>query len=79
MPAVLSTILTLPLAPVRGVIALAELIRRRVDEELRHPASARRDLEAAEEAHQAGEISAEEQAAVQQGVLDRMRGDQWRA
>jgi Gas vesicle protein G len=66
--AVLSTIL----GPVRAVIALAELIQRRVDQELHHPASARRTLEAAEEAHRAGEISAEEQAQVRQRVLDRL-------
>ena len=60
------------LSPVRVVIALAELIQRRVDQELRHPASARRDLEAAEEAHQAGEISTEEHADLQQRVLDRV-------
>ena len=64
--------LSIILSPVRAVIALAELIQRRVDQELRHPASARRDLEAAEEAHEAGEISAEEQADLQQRVLDRM-------
>ena len=64
----LSTIL----GPVRAVIALAELIQRRVNQELRHPASARRALEAADEAHQAGDISAEEHAEVQQQVLDRM-------
>lgn len=64
--------LSIILSPVRAVIALAELIQRRVDQELRHPASARRDLEAAEEAHQAGEISTEEHADLQQRVLGRM-------
>ena len=38
----LSFIATLPLAPVRGVISLAELIQRQVEEELHNPASARR-------------------------------------
>jgi hypothetical protein len=65
-------VLSMILSPVRAIIALAELIQRRVDQESRHPASARRDLEAVEEAHQAGEISAEEQADLQQRVLDRM-------
>jgi len=40
----LSFIVTLPLAPVRGVISLAELIQRQVEEELHNPASARRAL-----------------------------------
>ena len=65
-------VLSMILMPVRAVVALAELVQRRVDEELRHPAAARRELEAAEEAHRAGEISAEEQAEVQRRVLDRM-------
>lgn len=68
----LSGIFGLPLAPVRGVLALGELIRRRVDEELHDPASVRRELEAAEAARAAGEISAEEEAEVQQRALSRL-------
>ncbi|NKQ52838.1 gas vesicle protein G [Amycolatopsis sp. K13G38] len=69
---VLSTIFGLPLAPVRGVIALGELLRRRVDEETASPASVRRELEAAEQARAAGEISPEQEAEAQQQVLDRL-------
>ncbi|WP_431927296.1 gas vesicle protein GvpG [Amycolatopsis tucumanensis] len=68
----LSGILGLPLLPVRGVIQLGELIQRRVNEELAAPASIRRELEAAEEKRAAGEISAEEEAEVQQQVLRRL-------
>ncbi|WIX75118.1 gas vesicle protein GvpG [Amycolatopsis carbonis] len=68
----LSGILGLPLAPVRGVLALGELIQRRVDEELHDPASVRRELEAAEQARAAGEISAEEEAEAQQRALSRL-------
>ncbi|MFC9841687.1 gas vesicle protein GvpG [Rhodococcus sp. NPDC127530] len=70
----LSFIATLPLAPVRGVISLAELIQRQVEEELHNPASARRALEELEDARAAGEISAEEEEQAQQAVLDRMTG-----
>ncbi|HEX6351418.1 gas vesicle protein GvpG [Actinophytocola sp.] len=70
----LSTILTFPLAPVRAVMALGRVIQQRVDEEMRNPALARRDLEALEEAHRAGEITDEEQADHQQQILDRMTG-----
>jgi Gas vesicle protein G len=70
----LSAIATLPLAPVRAVISLGELIQRRVDEELHDPASVRRELEAAAEARAAGEISAEEEADMQQRVLARLIG-----
>ena len=68
----LSGIFGLPLAPVRGVLALGELIRRRVDEELHDPASVRRELEAAEEARAAGEISADEEAEVRRRALNRL-------
>ncbi|MDQ0380513.1 gas vesicle protein GvpG [Amycolatopsis thermophila] len=68
----LTTIVTLPLAPLRGVISLAEVIKRRVDEELADPAAVRRQLEAAEEAREAGEISAEEETEIQQHVLQRL-------
>ena len=68
----LSGIAGLPLAPLRGVLALGELIRRRVEEELVAPASVRRDLEAAEDARAAGEISGEEEAETQDEVLARL-------
>jgi hypothetical protein len=64
-------IVGLPLAPVRGVIALGRLIQERVDTELHDPASLRRTLEEAEEARDAGEITAEEEAETQRRVLDR--------
>ena len=70
----LSFIVTLPLAPVRGVISLAELIQRQVEEELHDPASARRVLEELDEARERGEISAEEEEQAQQEILDRMTG-----
>ncbi|MDH6292564.1 gas vesicle protein GvpG [Rhodococcus sp. NM-2] len=70
----LSFIATLPLAPVRGVISLAELIQRQVEEEVHNPASARRALEELEDARAAGEISAEEEEQAQQAILDRMTG-----
>jgi hypothetical protein len=71
-----SSILLWPLAPVRGVISLAEVIQQRAEEELRNPASARRQLEAAQEAYDSGEISADELDRIQYEVLDRMRGEQ---
>lgn len=68
----ISFIATLPLAPMRGVIALAEVIQRQVEEELHNPASIRRDLEELEEARARGEISAEEEAQAQQEILHRL-------
>lgn len=68
----LTLILGLPLAPFRGVIKLGELVQDRVNAELTDVSSARRELEAAEEARQAGVISAEEEVDVQHEVVDRM-------
>lgn len=70
----ISLIFGLPLAPLRGVIALGEVIQERVNQELADPATARRDLEAASEARAAGEISADEEVEVQRKVLGRMTG-----
>ena len=69
---VLSSILLWPLAPVRGVVALGEVIQEQVEQEMRNPALARRELEAAEDAYQSGEISADEMEHSEQQVLDRM-------
>lgn len=63
-------IVGLPLAPVHGVLALGRLIQERVEYELRDPASLRRALEEAEEAREAGEITADEEAETQRRVLD---------
>lgn len=60
------------LAPVRGVVTIAELVRRQVDEELHHPASARRDLEEIDRQRAEGELSPAEEAEAQQQVLERM-------
>ncbi|EIE98823.1 gas vesicle protein GvpG [Saccharomonospora glauca] len=67
-------LLGLPLAPVRGVVSLAEVIRDQVDRELYDPAAVRRELEAAEQARARGEITAEEEALIQRRVLGRLTG-----
>ena len=69
---ILSLVLGLPLAPFRGMVALGEVMQDRVNQELHDPAAARRDLEAVAEARAAGEISAEDEAELQQEVVDRM-------
>ncbi|RJQ83842.1 gas vesicle protein GvpG [Amycolatopsis panacis] len=74
----LGSILGFPLAPVRGVFAIGELIQRRVDEELRSPASVRGELEALEQERAAGEISPGEEAEAQQQVLNRLSTDETR-
>ncbi|WP_431965972.1 gas vesicle protein GvpG [Nocardia sp. bgisy134] len=68
----LSSILTLPLAPVRGVIWVGQIIQDEVERQLHDPATIRRELEAIDEAAAAGQLSEEEHAQAQQAVLDRM-------
>jgi cytochrome c-type biogenesis protein CcmH/NrfG len=65
-----SGIAMLPLAPVRGVVRLAEVIQQQVDQELHNPARTRRQLEELEEARERGEISADEEKQVQKQILE---------
>jgi cytochrome c-type biogenesis protein CcmH/NrfG len=66
---IFSGIIGLPLAPVRGVIALSEVIARQVEQERNNPATTRRQLEELEEARERGEISAEEESEAQEEIL----------
>ncbi|WP_328396092.1 gas vesicle protein GvpG [Nocardia sp. NBC_00416] len=68
----LSSIFTLPLAPVRGVIWLSEVIQDQVEQQLRDPAAIRRELGEIDEAAAAGQLSDEERERAQQEVLNRM-------
>ena len=53
-------LLTLPLAPVRGVVWLAEQIKDYAEEQYYDPANIRDELERVEEARQTGELTEEE-------------------
>lgn len=68
----LTSIVSLPLAPVRGVLWLGELIQDQVEQQMHDPATIRRELEEIEEAAAAGRISEEEREQAQQAVLGRM-------
>ncbi|MFF3575064.1 gas vesicle protein GvpG [Nocardia jiangxiensis] len=70
----LSSILSLPLAPVRGVIWLGEVIQDQVEQQLHDPAALRGELEEIDRAAAAGHLSEEERKQAQQSVLDRMTG-----
>jgi hypothetical protein len=72
----LSSILLLPVAPVRGVIWLGELIQDQVEQQMHDPATMRRELEEIDAAAAAGQLSEEERRQAQQAVLDRMTGRQ---
>ena len=63
-------ILLLPLAPVRGVVKLAEVIQRRVGQELNNPARTRAQLEELDEKRARGEISHKEEREAQKAILE---------
>jgi hypothetical protein len=65
-------LLTLPLAPVRSVAWLAERILEQAEQELYDPVAVRRRLADVEAAREAGELSEEEAAALENELLDRM-------
>ena len=62
----------LPFMPLRGFIRLAEILRDQAEQEQRDPASVRRQLEEAEEAHESGEMSDADLAHVQGQAVDRL-------
>lgn len=67
-------ILTLPLAPVRGVAWIADVVAEEADREMAEAASPERALAELEAARATGEISEEEYAERQAEVLDRAIG-----
>lgn len=67
-------LLTLPLAPVRGVVWVAEQVEEQVDREMNDPAVLRQKIDDAERAFERGEIDEAERDARQEDALDRMIG-----
>lgn len=70
----LSLTLGLPLAPVRGLIKVAELIRDEAEREMYATSTARRQVEEAEAADAAGEISEADKAEAQEQIVGRLVG-----
>ena len=67
-----SSLVLLPLAPVRGVLWIAETLQTVAEDELNDPQRLREALREAEDAHRRGELSDADLAAVEQYVLDRL-------
>ncbi|HET8599720.1 MAG TPA: gas vesicle protein GvpG [Segeticoccus sp.] len=63
-------LLTLPVAPIRGVIAIAELLQREAEARLNSPAAIRQELEEVAELRERGLID-EEEAAEREDLLIR--------
>jgi Gas vesicle protein G len=68
----LTGLLGLPLAPVRGVVWLAEQIREQAEEQYYDPARIRAELERIDEARRSGELTEDECAERENELLQRL-------
>jgi hypothetical protein len=67
-------LLTLPLAPVRGTVWVAERLLEEAERELNDPAAIERQLAEAEAAHERGELTDDELADLEDELLRRLTG-----
>lgn len=65
-------LLTLPIAPVRGVLWLAEQIRDQAEEQYYDPARIRAQLDRVDEARRTGELSEDECTELENELLARL-------
>jgi gas vesicle protein GvpG len=65
-------LLTLPLAPARGVVWIAEQIHQEALRQSKDPSEIRRRLEEVEQAREAGQITAEEGAQLEEELVHRL-------
>jgi hypothetical protein len=65
----LTMIVGLPFAPLRGVLSLAEVIMEQAEREFYDPARIRRAIDEVEAAAERGEISEEEKVEAQQQII----------
>lgn len=65
-------LLTLPLAPVRGTVWVAEKIQEEAERQFYDPAVIRRELEEVETLRQAGEITDEEAEEYEDELVERL-------
>ncbi len=68
----ISGILTLPLAPVRAVFWVGEVLREQAEHQLYDPGVIRRQLEDLQDARDAGRIDEQDAARQEQELLDRL-------
>ena len=65
-------LLTLPIAPLRGVAAVAEQVRRQAEEELYDPAKIRQQLEQVDRLRAEGAIGDDEATAWEDELVERL-------
>jgi len=68
----LTGLLTLPLAPLRGTVAVAEQVLQQAEEVYYDPATIRRELEEVERLREAGEIEQDEATAWEDHLIERL-------
>lgn len=68
----ISGLLGLPLAPLRGTLAAAEQIRRQSEEEYYDPATIRAQLEEVDRQREAGELTDDEATAWEDELVERL-------
>lgn len=71
-------ILGLPLAPIRGTIAVAEQVLQAAEDEYYDPARIREQLEAVDWQRQTGEITEDEAVALEDELVERLLEGQQR-
>ena len=68
----LTLLFRLPFMPLKGFVRLAEMLHEQAERELHDPASVRRQLEEAQEAHVSGEMSDADLSHVQGQAVGRL-------
>lgn len=71
-------ILGLPLAPVRGTVAIAEQVLRAAEEEYYDPARIREQLEVVDRQRRSGDLTEEEAVALEDELVERLLEGQQR-
>ena len=69
----ISGLLTLPLAPVRGTVWVAEQVQQEAERQYYDPGLIRRRLEEVDDARQTGELTEDEAAQLEDQLLARLR------
>ena len=69
---IMTGLLTLPLAPVRATIWVAEQLESEAERQLDDPESLRQQLETLQVSHELGEIDTDEYERVEEAVLARL-------
>jgi hypothetical protein len=68
----LTGLVTLPVAPLRGVVAVAEQVRRQAEEAYYDPTAIRAELEDVDARRQRGELAEEDATTLEEALIDRL-------